>query len=50
LELSEGVICGRDTKTTMIMMDSKGVKNTKTAGEEGYDAGENIRDKGSHRP
>jgi hypothetical protein len=42
LELSEGVIYGRDTKTTMTIMDSKGVKNTEAAGAKGYDAGKKF--------
>jgi hypothetical protein len=29
----------------MVIMDSKSVKNTDTAGEKGYDVGKNFRDK-----
>lgn len=37
---SERIICGREsTKTTMIIVDSKSVKNTDTAEEKGFDAG-----------
>jgi transposase len=37
---NERIICGREsTKTTMITVDSKSVKNTDTAEEKGFDAG-----------
>jgi transposase len=36
---SERVINGREQKTTMIIVDSKSVKNTDTAEEKGFDAG-----------
>ena len=37
---NERIICGREsTKTTMIIVDSKSVKNTDTAEEKGFDAG-----------
>lgn len=36
---SERVIGGRQQKTTMIIIDSKSVKNTDTAEEKGFDAG-----------
>jgi hypothetical protein len=36
---SERCINGRDPKTTMIIVDSKSIKNTDTAEEKGYDAG-----------
>jgi transposase len=49
LVLSERVIHGREPKTTMIIMDSKSVKNTGTACEKGYDGGKNFRHKGTHR-
>jgi transposase len=39
LVVSQRVICGRDTKTSMVIVDSKSVKNVDTAGEKGYDAG-----------
>ena len=41
---SERVINGRQPKTTMVIVDSKSVKNTDTADEKGYDGGKkNIR-------
>jgi transposase len=43
LALSERVIRGRKPKTTMIIMDSKSVKNTDTACEKGYDAGKKLQ-------
>ena len=37
---SERILCGREsTKTTMIIVDSKSVKNTDTAEQKGFDAG-----------
>jgi transposase len=33
------VICGREAKTSMVIGDSKSVKNVDTACEKGYDAG-----------
>ena len=36
---SERVIHGRKQQTTMLIVDSKSVKNTDTAEEKGYDAG-----------
>lgn len=36
---SERVINGREQKTTMIIVDSKSVKNTDTAEEKGFEAG-----------
>jgi len=43
---SERVLNGREsTKTTMIIVDSKSVKNTDTAEEKGFDAGKNIEHK-----
>ena len=36
---SERVIHGREQQTTMLIVDSKSVKNTDTAEEKGYDAG-----------
>ena len=35
----ERIINGRELQTTMIMVDSKSVKNTDTAEEKGFDAG-----------
>lgn len=41
---------GRNAETTMIIVDSKSIKNTDTAEEKGYDAGKkNFRSKASHR-
>jgi transposase len=41
---SERIICGREsTKTTMIIVDSKSVKNTDTAEEKGFDTGKKLR-------
>jgi transposase len=37
---SERVITGREQQATMIIVDSKSVKNTDTAEEKGFDAGE----------
>jgi transposase len=39
LTVSRRVICGREAKTSMVIADSKSVKNVDTAGEKGYDAG-----------
>jgi transposase len=39
---SERVINGRNQQTTMIIVDSKSVKNTDTAEEKGYDAGKKL--------
>jgi len=36
---SERIIKGREPKTTMIIVDSKSIKNTDTADESGYDGG-----------
>jgi hypothetical protein len=45
---SERVINGRQPKTTMIIVDSKSIKNTDTAEEKGYDGGKkNIWHKGA---
>jgi transposase len=49
LVLSGRVISGREPKTTMIIMNSKSVKNTGTACEKGYDEGKNFRHKGTPR-
>ena len=44
LVISERVINGRNPKTSMIIVDSKSIKNTDTAEEKGYDGGKkNIR-------
>jgi len=40
---SERVIKGREQQTTMIIVDSKSVKNTDTAEEKGYDAGKKLQ-------
>jgi hypothetical protein len=40
--VSQQVICGREAKTSMVIADSKSVKNADTAGEKGYDAGKKI--------
>jgi hypothetical protein len=47
--LSVRVICGREAKTAMVIIDSKSVKNTDTAEEKGYDAGKNFRGKAARR-
>jgi hypothetical protein len=39
---SERVINGRCEQTTMVIVDSKSVKNTDTAEEKGYDAGKKL--------
>lgn len=39
---SERCINGRDPKTTMIIVDSKSIKNTDTAEIKGYDAGKKL--------
>ena len=39
LVVSERVINGRPPKTSMIIVDSKSIKNTDTAEEKGYDGG-----------
>ncbi|MDR0305428.1 MAG: transposase [Chitinispirillales bacterium] len=45
LVLSERIISGRKSKTTMSILDSKSVKNAFTAEEKGYDGGKkNIGD------
>jgi len=36
---AERVCDGRDEQTTMLIVDSKSIKNADTAGEKGYDAG-----------
>ena len=41
---SERIVHGREsTKTTMIIVDSKSVKNTDTAEEKGFDAGKKLQ-------
>jgi len=41
---SERILSGREsTKTTMIIVDSKSVKNTDTAEENGFDAGKKLQ-------
>ena len=39
---------GRETQTTMIIVDSKSIQNADTAEEKGCDAGKNIWDKIAH--
>lgn len=47
---SERIINGRKTGTTMIIVDSKSIKNTDTAEEKGYDGGKkNIGHKAAPR-
>ena len=41
---SERCINGRDPKTTMIIVDSKSIKNTDTAETKGYDAGKKLQE------
>ena len=40
---AERVIDGRNEQTTMIIVDSKSVKNTDTAEEKGFDAGKKLQ-------
>lgn len=40
---SERVINGRKQQTTMIIVDSKSIKNTDTAEEKGFDAGKKLQ-------
>jgi transposase len=40
---SERTINGREQQTTMIIVDSKSVKNTDTAEEKGFDAGKKLQ-------
>jgi len=50
LVMSERVINGRQPKTSMIIVDSKSIKNTDTAEEKGYDGGKkNIGNKTTSR-
>jgi transposase len=42
LVMSERIIEGRKAQTSMVIVDSKSVKNTDTAGEKGYDAGKKL--------
>jgi transposase len=44
LVISERVVKGRDAKTTMVIVDSKSVKNADTAEEKGYDAGKKLQE------
>jgi transposase len=39
---SDRVINGREQQTTMVIVDSKSVKNTDTACEKGFDAGKKL--------
>jgi transposase len=50
LVISERIINGRQPKTTMVIIDSKSIKNTDTAEEKGYDGGKkNIGNKTTYR-
>ena len=42
LVMSERIIDGRKVQTSMVIVDSKSVKNTDTAEEKGYDAGKKL--------
>jgi transposase len=42
LVVSERVINGREVQTSMVIVDSKSVKNTDLAEEKGYDAGKKL--------
>jgi len=42
LVVSERIINGREPQTSMVIVDSKSVKNTDTAEEKGYDAGKKL--------
>jgi len=42
LVMSERIIDGREVHTSMVIVDSKSVKNTDTAEEKGYDAGKKL--------
>jgi transposase len=49
LVLSARVMVGRKPKTSMLIADSKSVKNADTAEEKGYDAGKNFGRKDTYR-
>jgi transposase len=42
LVMSERIIDGREAQTTMVIVDSKSVKNTDLPEEKGYDAGKKL--------
>jgi len=42
LVMSERIIDGREAQTTMVIVDSKSIKNADTAEEKGYDAGKKL--------
>ena len=42
LVMAERVLKGREAQTTMVIVDSKSVKNTDLAEEKGYDAGKKL--------
>jgi hypothetical protein len=42
LVMSERIIDGREAQTSMVIVDSKSVKNADTAEEKGYDAGKKL--------
>ncbi|GHV39172.1 hypothetical protein FACS1894187_18830 [Synergistales bacterium] len=43
LVMSERIMLGREPSTSMIIVDSKSVKNADTAEEKGYDAGKKLQ-------
>lgn len=43
LVMSERIIKGRTPKPSMIIIDSKSIKNTDVAEEKGYDAGKKLQ-------
>jgi hypothetical protein len=44
LVVLQRVICGWEAKTSMVITDSKSVKNVDTTCEKGYDAGKKYRE------
>ena len=48
LVMSERIIDGRQSQTSMVTVDSKSVKNTDMAEEKGYDAGKNFWGKNTY--
>jgi hypothetical protein len=43
LVLSWRVVCGREPKTSMVIIDAKSIKNTDMAEEKGYGAGKKLQ-------
>ena len=43
LVMAERVLKGREAQTSMVIVDSKSVKNTDLAREKGYDAGKKLQ-------